>query len=127
MMFFFQPSLSLFPQLASFLCPIPFPPCTVGQNNQEYRLEYWATCSSVRLFTCSAHLFAYSLRSCPPLYSLPHLLANFAHSLACGKVTAIFFVLFFSVLAHSALMKFFVSPRELHEFPPGHFTRFYPL
>ena len=52
MMFFFQPSLSLFPQLASFLCPIPFP----------------------------------------------------------------------------ALMKSFsLSPRELHDYPPGHFTRFHPL
>ena len=34
---------------------------TVGQNNQEYRLEYWATCSSVRSFTRTAH----SLRSLP--------------------------------------------------------------
>ena len=28
---------------------------TVGQNNQEYRLEYWATRSSVRSFAPIAH------------------------------------------------------------------------
>ena len=31
---------------------------TMGQINQEYRLEYWATRSSVRLFARTAHLFA---------------------------------------------------------------------
>ena len=29
--------------------------CTVGQNNQEYRLKYWATYSSVRSFARTAH------------------------------------------------------------------------
>ena len=32
----------------------------VGQNNQEYRLKYWATCSSIRLFAGIAHSFACS-------------------------------------------------------------------
>ena len=36
---------------------------TVGQNDQEYRLEYWATRSSVRSFARTAHLFARSLTS----------------------------------------------------------------
>ena len=35
---------------------------TVGQNNQEYRLEYWATRSSARSFARTAQLFA-----CPRL------------------------------------------------------------
>ena len=42
---------------------------TVGQNNQKYRLKYWATRSSV----------------CPHC-SLLRLLAHFAHSLARGTV-----------------------------------------
>ena len=33
---------------------------TVGQNNQEYRLKYWATRSSVRSFARTAHSFACS-------------------------------------------------------------------
>ena len=33
---------------------------TVGQNRQEYRLEYWATHSSVHSFACTAHSFACS-------------------------------------------------------------------
>ena len=32
----------------------------MGQNNQEYRLKYWATHSSVRSFACTAHSFACS-------------------------------------------------------------------
>ena len=28
---------------------------TVGQNNQEYRLKYWATRSSIRSFARTAH------------------------------------------------------------------------
>ena len=34
--------------------------CTVGQINQENRLEYWATRSSVRSFARTANLFACS-------------------------------------------------------------------
>ena len=60
---------------------------TVGQNIQEYRLEYWTTRSSVRSFTRIAHSFAcstllashYSLRSNAPLHSL-------ARSVGCGTV-----------------------------------------
>ena len=53
-------------------------PCTVGQNNREYRLEYWANRSSVRSFARTAHSFACSAL----LASLPH----FAHCLTCGTV-----------------------------------------
>ena len=38
---------------------------TVGQNNQEYRLNYWDTCSSVCLFARTIHLFAGLLCSLP--------------------------------------------------------------
>ena len=39
---------------------------TVGQNNQEYRLKYWATRSSVRSFARTAHSFACSLTTLTP-------------------------------------------------------------
>ena len=48
------------------LAPPPFAPSshlfflTMVQNNQEYRLTYWATRSSVCLFACTAHSFACS-------------------------------------------------------------------
>ena len=69
---------------------------TVGQINQEYRLKYWATRSSVRLFARTAHSFA----CCGLLSSLAPsaALAHFAHSLAHGKVDdwmAIYSVFFF--------------------------------
>ena len=32
----------------------------MGQNNQEYRLEYWATCSSICSFPYTTHLFVCS-------------------------------------------------------------------
>ena len=53
--------------------------CTAGQNSQEYRLKYWATCSSVR---------------------------SFAHSLAHGTVNDLmaFFSVFFSILNHSDMV-----------------------
>ena len=70
--------------------------CTVGQNNQEYRLKYWATRSSVRSFTHTTHLFACSALlallahtaalTCLLTHSL-HSLAHFAHSLARGTVS----------------------------------------
>ena len=41
--------------------------CTMVQNNKESRLKYWATSSFVRLFACTAHLFACSLTSLAPL------------------------------------------------------------
>ena len=33
---------------------------TVAQNSQESRCKYWATCSSIRSFARTAHLFACS-------------------------------------------------------------------
>ena len=51
--------------------------CKKTKKNHEYRCKYLATCSSVRLFVCTAHLFA-----CSILCSLAH----FAHSLAYGTV-----------------------------------------
>ena len=53
---------------------------SMGQNNQEYRLKYWATHSSVRSHRSLAHLlrtacFARALRC-----------THFAHSLARWKV-----------------------------------------
>ena len=53
------PQTTQFPLSLSFASPL-FPLqkssyCTVGQNNQEFRLKYWATRSSVRLFARTAH------------------------------------------------------------------------
>ena len=69
----------------------------MGQINQDYRLKYWATRSSVRSFARTAHSFACS--------ALLALLAHFAYSLACGKVNDLMaiFSVFFSILAHSGL------------------------
>ena len=44
----------------------PSSPCTEVWNKQESRRKYWATCSSVRLFTCTAQSFARSLTSLTP-------------------------------------------------------------
>ena len=38
----------------------------VGQNNQEYRLKYWAFHSSVRSFARTTHLFTRLLTSLTP-------------------------------------------------------------
>ena len=83
------------------------------QNNQEPRLQYWATCSSVHSFARTTHSFACSglLRLRLSLCSLVPLLAHFARSLACGKLndsvsqTEL-------VLSHSAL---------IHR-PTGHYS-----
>ena len=58
--------------------------CTVGQNNQECRLEYWATHSYIRSFIRIGHSFACSTL----LASLARsaVLAHFAHSEANVKV-----------------------------------------
>ena len=67
--------------------------CTVGQNNQEYRLQYWATRSYVCSFACSLALLTRllappcSLRLRALLQSLVCLLSHFAHSRARGKVS----------------------------------------
>ena len=47
------------------------------QNNQESRLHYWATCSSVRSIARTAHSFA-----CSALFALLACSAAFTHSLA---------------------------------------------
>ena len=80
---------------------------TMGQNNQDSRLQYWATRSSAPSFARTTRLLALhsSLRSQALLHSLICSIAHFAHSLACGTVNdwiAIYSV-FFSILAHSAL------------------------
>ena len=54
---------------------------TVGQNNQKYRLEYWATRSSVRSFPRTAHSFA-----CSGLLALLAPSAARTRSLAQGTV-----------------------------------------
>ena len=57
---------------------------TMVENSQEYRLQYWATRSSVGSFARTAHSFACSglLASLAPSAALAH----FAHSLARGAV-----------------------------------------
>ena len=49
----------------------------MGQNNQEYRLEHWATCLSVRSFARTAHSFACSAAA---------LIRSLAHSLTPSLV-----------------------------------------
>ena len=58
------------------------------QINQKLRCTYWATRSSVRSFTRTAHSSACSalLASLAPSAALTHSLAHFVHSLARGKV-----------------------------------------
>ena len=66
-----------------------FSRCTVVQNNQEYRLEYWANCSSFRSFACTAHSFAPSLT-----LLTPKLVGQWL-------IRWSFILCFFSILAHS--------------------------
>ena len=66
---------------------------TMVQNNQEPRLKYWVTGSSVCSFARTAHSFA-----CSALLALLARSAYFAHSLACGTANdymAILSVFFF--------------------------------
>ena len=65
---------------------------TMVDNSQEYRLKYWATRSSVRLFARTAHSFART--------------AHFAHSLARGTVNDWMAILsvFFSFFHHSEVL-----------------------
>ena len=51
--------------------------CTVGQNDQEYRLKYWAIRWSIHSFACTAHSFACS-----------ELLAWLAHSAVLTRLLA---------------------------------------
>ena len=80
--------------------------CTVVQNNQKYRLKYWATHSSVRLFARTAHSFACTalltaltrLRS-RSLCSLPR---PWESEILDDYFFCVFFFFFFAILAHSA-------------------------
>ena len=80
----------------------------MGQNNQKYRLKYWATRSSVRSFARTAHSFACSalLALLVRLAALTHLLA---HSLCLlprswdSEWLDGYLFCVFSVLAHSAI------------------------
>ena len=59
---------------------------TVGQNNQKYRLKYWATHLSIHLFLHTAHSFTYSalLASLAGSAALTHSLARSLRSLPCS-------------------------------------------
>ena len=61
---------------------------TMGQNNQDSRLQYWATRLSAPSFARTTRLLALHslLRSHALLHSLICSLAHFAHSLTCGTV-----------------------------------------
>ena len=66
-----------------------FSGCTVAQNNQEHRLKYWATRSSIRLFTRTTHLFACYILLASLARSvalIPLLACSFTHSRVCGKM-----------------------------------------
>ena len=76
-------------------------------NSQEYRLKYWATRSSVRSFTRTAHSFACSrlLASLASSAALTRLLARSLRSLPCSWVSELldgyFVCVFFPFLDHS--------------------------
>ena len=74
--------------------------CTVGQNNQEYRLKYWATHSSVYLFTSTAHSFACS--ALLALLARSAVLTRSLTSLTDVNDWMTMLSVFFSVLDHSA-------------------------
>ena len=59
---------------------------TMVENSQEYRLQHWATCSSVRSFARTTHSFACSgqLASLAPSTALTRLLARSLRSLPCS-------------------------------------------
>ena len=56
---------------------------TMVENRKEHRCKYWATCSSVRSFACTAHSFACSglLASLAPSAALTRSLARSLRSL----------------------------------------------
>ena len=69
----------------------PIVESTMGQNNQESRLQYWVIRLSLRSFArlLRTTRFARALRLHAPLRSLVRLLAHFAysaHSIARGTV-----------------------------------------
>ena len=72
------PPLLMICRLECLVCWQFYVKRTVGQNNQEHRLEYWATCFSVCSFTLTSHLVVCStlLASLVPYTALTHLLAR---------------------------------------------------
>ena len=79
------------------------------QNQQESRLKYWATCSSVCSFACTAHSFTCSklLASLARYAALTHPLARLLTPLLVQKwmIRRLFFLCFFSDLDHRASWK----------------------
>ena len=93
---------------------------TVGQNNQEYRFEYWATRSSVHSFAQTTDSFAGSallasrarsaalIRSLAPHYSLAHSLLSLTPELVGqGMIGWLFCLSLFSIFEHSETWLFF--------------------
>ena len=82
---------------------------TVGQNNQEYRLEYWTTRPSVRSFARTAYLFACSAllagltRAAALTPSLARSFCSLPRSWESKWLDGYLFCVFFSKLAHSAV------------------------
>ena len=71
----------------------------MGQNNQESRLKYWPTRSSVRLFAATAHSFPdCSLRSRPPLRSLTSLTPKLVEKWMIRWLFNLFFFLFWPIV-----------------------------
>ena len=70
---------------------------TVVQNNQEYRLKYWATRSSNRLFARTAHPFACFalLASLACFAALNHSLTRSLRSLPRSRLDGYLFCVFF--------------------------------
>ena len=74
------------------------------ENNQEYRLKYWATRSSIRSFAHTAHSFACSglLASLAPSAALTRSLARSLRSLPCSWESDFLMSQNDLVLSHSA-------------------------
>ena len=77
-----DPSLNLIRDCNFFKCVESQHLSTMSQNNSKSRCKYWATCSSA----CLHRSFVCLLCTACFARSLVCLLANFAHSLARGKV-----------------------------------------
>ena len=79
---------------------------SLGQNNQEYRLNYWATCSSVCFFARTAHSFACSTLCASLALRCAHWFArSLTHSLTSGKMYDLIAILpaFFFCADHGEL------------------------
>ena len=79
-------------------------PSTLVDNSQKYRLQYWATRSSVRSFARTAHSFACSglLASLAPSAALTRSLARSLRSLPCSWGSEFLMSQNDLVLSHSA-------------------------